>query len=91
MFATFHCAFFANFCADATNILCFAAAQAHEFRCGVTNRRTFHIELNAAGHHLNVFFLRTRACAIITNGCTAQTGFYTGLVLLVTTFHNLIF
>jgi hypothetical protein len=75
MFFAFICASITNICADLTQLLRLAASKAHQL-CGcVTNCRAFHVQLNTSGHHLNILFLRTRACTIVTDRRTLKTCF----------------
>lgn len=45
---------------DAANVHGLLAAEAHELRCSIADGCTFHVELYATSHHLNVCFLRAR-------------------------------
>jgi len=80
MFGTFERTGIAYCGADHCQGLCLAAAQAKHFGRCRADGRTFHVELNAAGHHLNIFFFQAGAGAMPANGGTAQTSFDTGLI-----------
>jgi hypothetical protein len=74
----------ADFCTNATDIFCFPAAQAHELGAGCADGHALHVQLNTTCHHVYIFFLRAGRSAMVTNGCTAHTGFNAGLILVIT-------
>ena len=83
MLPAFFTAGITGFGAQLTNGLRMRAAEAHELRCGIAKCGTFHVELNAAGHHFYFFFLQAGAGAVITNGGAGKAGIYAILILVI--------
>jgi hypothetical protein len=79
---------FAGLRAEAAEFFGAATAQAHQLRRCITDSGTLHVELHAAGHHVYVLFLQAGGSTVVANGCTAQAGFYTALVFVVSSGHN---
>jgi hypothetical protein len=84
VFATFITTSLAQIGTNAADILSPAAAQAHKLCSGITQRRTFHIELNAARHHLDILLLRAGRSAMVADGSTSKTRIDTGFVGVIT-------
>src|ERR1043165_7917852 len=70
----------ANVGTDAAKFFCPITTKAHELCSGIANGSAFHVKLDAAGHHLNVFFLCARRGAMIADGCATEARFDTGFV-----------
>ena len=85
MLATFVSAFFAEVGTKAADLFGFFTSQTHQLGCCITGSRTFHIKLDAFGHHLYIFLLCTGTGAMVANGRALETGFNAGLVSMVST------
>lgn len=70
MLTAFFSTSFADLCTNRTNIFCSFASQTHQLRGSVTNSCTFHVKLNASGHHFYFFFFCAQTCAMIANCST---------------------
>jgi hypothetical protein len=78
--ATLGTASFADVGTDAAKFFGFIAAEAHKLCRCITDGGTFHIQLNATGHHFYFFFLRAGRSAMVTDSRTIQTGFNAGFI-----------
>jgi len=83
MLATFGATGVAKCRANTAELLCPVTAQAHQLCRSITGGGTFHIQLDAAGHHFYIFFLCTGRGAVVANGGTTQTGVYAVFVFVV--------
>ena len=71
MLATLGAAGFTQFGTDAADVFCFLTAEAHKLRRSIAECSAFHIQLNAPGHHLHMFFLQTGTGAVVARRGTA--------------------
>lgn len=83
VFATLSAARIANAGAHQTNFFRAFAAEAHELRGRVTDRRTLHVQLNAARHHFHVFLLRAGGGAVVAKCPATQAGFNARLEVMI--------
>jgi hypothetical protein len=83
VFAALFATSFANVGTYTANFFCFFTAKTHKLRCCCTDSGTFHIQLNTTCHPGKVFFPGAGGCTMVTDGSTAQTGFNTGLMMIV--------
>ena len=54
--------------------------------CGIAKGGAFHVQLYARTHGCYIRFLQAAAGTVVTEGCAAQAGIYTLLILVVS--HN---
>jgi len=89
MFTAFFIALPANICADLTYSFCHFTSQTHELCRCITDRGTFHIQLDASSHHCYIFFLGAGTCTMITGIGTTKTGFNARFVfgIIIGLFH----
>ena len=73
---------------DAAQLLSGLPAYAHHLGSGITDSRTLHIQLDAAGHHLYVFFLQARGSTVVTDSRAIEASVNTAFVLVVISCHN---
>jgi uncharacterized membrane protein (DUF4010 family) len=69
--------------AYAANIFGIFSVYAHYLGGGIANSSTFHIELDTAYHHLNIFFLEAGRGAMVAKGSATQTRVNAGLEPLI--------
>jgi len=69
--------------AKAADFFGFIGAKAHQLGGGVAQGGAFHIQLNAAGHHFDVFFLQAGGSTMVANGGTGEAGINAGFVLVI--------
>jgi hypothetical protein len=84
MLAAFFTTSLAHIGTQAAKLFGLFAAKTHELSGCITKGSAFHIQLNAAGHHFHVFFLRARRGAVITNSRAAETGVDAVFVRVIT-------
>jgi hypothetical protein len=90
MFGTFVTTGLADIGADCAQLFGRLTIHTHYLCRCITDCGTFHIQLDAAGHHFYISFLQAGRCAVVANGCAAQAGIDTALIHLVVR-HNLKF
>jgi hypothetical protein len=78
----------ANVCADPANLFCRLSAHTHHLCSRVADGGTFHVQLNAPSHHLNMLFLQARGRTMITDSSTPKACFNTVLVLMIISCHS---
>jgi hypothetical protein len=59
------------------------AVKTHDLGGGIAEGGAFEVKLNAADHAFDVFFEKTGAGALLTEGSASPAGFYAFLVLLL--------
>jgi hypothetical protein len=80
---TFLATSLADIGAELTNGLGKFAPTGHIRGCQIADFGAVSVQLDATGHHFDVFFLQTRAGAMIAFGSAGQTGIDTALKLLM--------
>jgi hypothetical protein len=88
VFFTLGTANFADVCTNAAYLHCLFASQAHELRRCITDGGTFHVQLNAAGHHFYIFFLRTGGSTMVADSGAPEAHFNTRLILVIISCHK---
>jgi hypothetical protein len=69
--------------ADAAELFGPLAAEAHQLCCVVAGGRALHAQLDAPRHLFHVLFLQTGRSTVIAEGCAAQAGVDTFLIVVV--------
>jgi hypothetical protein len=87
MLPAFRCASLAQVGADRDHLYGITAANTHQLCRGIANGGAFHVELDAAGHHLNVLLLCTGRGAMIANGCATQAGVDAVFIEVISVLH----
>lgn len=83
MFGTFVAAGLAGISAQRTDRLGVGATPGHGRYSQCTNLGAIDIQCNALGHHLDVGFVQTGSCAMVTGHGTGIASFNAGVVLLM--------
>ena len=83
MLLTFSCTGFAYIGTDPAHFHGSFRAKTKQLTGGITDRSTFHVQLDTSCHHFYIVFLRTAGCTVIADCCASQAGFNTGLIVVV--------
>jgi hypothetical protein len=72
--------------AEAAQVFCVSAPEAHQLGGCIAGNGTFHVVLNAGGHAVCVLFFEAGGGAMVADRCTAKAGFDAFLIIVVV--HN---